>query len=265
MPSLSIIIPTYNSSETIWEALESIKNQTFQDLEVLIMDGESQDATVALVEKFRIDYPKIACYVQKDEGVYDAMNKALPIAKGDYLYFFGSDDVLENPHVLEDVFSEIQGVDFLYGNVRFKKSGEIYSGKSSYEKLVYKQISICHQAIFYSKKVFDLVGNYNTKYYVHADHDLNIRCFENEEIKIKYIDKVIAVFNELGLSGMKSNADGYRNDLTKKIVESNNLLSQIVYERDKLEAEVKALKNSRSYKLGRWFLKPFSYLKSRKK
>lgn len=265
MPSLSIIIPTYNSSETILEALESIKNQTFQDLEVLVMDGESQDTTVELVEKFMIDYPKIACYVQKDDGVYDAMNKALPIAKGDYFYFFGSDDVLESPEILEDVFSEIQGVDFLYGNVRFKKSGEIYSGKSSYEKLVYKQISICHQAIFYSKRVFDIIGNYNTKYYIHADHDLNIRCFENEEITIKYIDTVIAVFNEMGLSGLKSNEDGYRNDLTRKIANSNKLLAQMLHERDTFKAEVKALKNSKSYKLGRLLLKPFSYLKSQTK
>ncbi|HAT66580.1 MAG TPA: hypothetical protein DCS66_18630 [Flavobacteriaceae bacterium] len=265
MPRLSIIIPTYNSSETILEALRSIQNQTFQDLEVLVMDGESQDTTVALVDKFKIDYPKITCHVQQDDGVYDAMNKAIPLANGEYLYFFGSDDVLENPEVLEQVFSEIAGFDFLYGNVKFKKSGEIYSGKSSYKKLVYQQISICHQAIFYSKRVFDLVGNYNTKYFIHADHDLNIRCFENDEIKIKYIENVIAIFNEMGLSGVNSNKDGYRNDLTNKIVQSNKLLTQIVYERDTLKEEVQALRNSKSFKLGNWLLKPFSFLKSRTK
>lgn len=265
MPRLSIIIPTFNSSETILESLKSIQNQTFQDLEVLVMDGASQDTTVALVENFMLEYPKIFCHVQKDGGVYDAMNKAIPLANGDYFYFFGSDDVLENPEVLETVFSEIAGIDFLYGNVKFKTSGEMYSGKSSYKKLVYQQISICHQAIFYSKRVFDIVGNYNTKYFIHADHDLNIRCFDNEEIKVKYIENVIAIFNEMGLSGVNSNKDGYRNDLTNTIVKSNKLLTQIVYERDKLKEEVLALKNSKSYKLGRWLLKPLSFLKSRTK
>ncbi len=262
MSRLSIIIPTYNSCQTIVDALKSIKEQEFQDLEVLIMDGISQDNTVELVNGFILDYPKINCHVEKDNGVYEAMNKGISIAQGDYLYFFGSDDVLKSPETLKNVFSEIEGADVLYGNVQFKKSGEIYSGKSSYEKLAYRQISICHQAIFYSKRVFEVVGSYNTKYYIHADHDLNIRCFENEKIRIKYIENVIAVFNELGLSGVKSNEDGYRNDLTRKIVQSNKLLAQILYDRDKFEAQIKELKKSKSYRLGRFLLKPFSYLKS---
>jgi len=136
MPRLSIIIPTYNSSKTIFDALASIKSQSFQDLEVLIMDGESTDNTIEIVTNFSKDYPKIQCIIQKDDGVYDAMNKALKIAKGDYYYFFGSDDVLFNSEVLQRVFSEIEGIDFLYGNVIFKESGEVYSGASSFKKLV---------------------------------------------------------------------------------------------------------------------------------
>lgn len=265
MPRLSIIIPTYNSSKTIFDALTSIKTQSFQDLEVLVMDGESSDNTIEIVTNFSKDYPKIHCYIQKDDGVYDAMNKALKIATGDYFYFFGSDDVLYNSKVLESVFSKTENFDFVYGNVQFKESGELYSGESSYKKLVYKQISICHQAIFYASKVFDIVGEYNIKYFIHADHDFNIRCFEDKAISIKYIEDIIAIFNEKGLSGEHSNADGYRNDLTNTIIRENSLLSKLKYERDLFETQVTQLKNSKSYKLGNTLLKPFSFLKKLKK
>src|ERR1700722_16529958 len=98
---LSIIIPTYNSQNTILTALQSIVKQSFDDFEIIIVDGLSNDDTVTIVKNFQDDRIKIIS--ELDNGIYDAMNKGIDRAKGDWLYFLGSDDRLYNDTVLEDV------------------------------------------------------------------------------------------------------------------------------------------------------------------
>lgn len=257
MIRLSIIIPTFNSSKTIFDTLESIRSQTFQNLEVLIMDGKSNDDTIEIVKQYKLVYPKIKYYSEIDNGVYDAMNKGIEIAQGDYLYFLGSDDLLFDKKTLKDVFDKIDEEDFVYGNVKFKHSKKIHSGKSSYEKLTYYQVSICHQAIFYSKRIFEIIGNYNDRFFIHADHDFNIRCFENKNLSKIYIKDIVAIFNENGLSGVSSNSDGYRDYLTKKIIEETDYLKKLILERDKLRRNNYQIKKSTSFKLGNFIVRPF--------
>jgi len=260
MPFFSIILPTYNSEQTLLKALESVAEQTFKDFEVLIMDGGSTDRTSQIVEEWQGNDPRFHFHQEADTGVYNAMNKGILLAKGKYLYFMGSDDYFAEKNVLETVANKIENVDFFYGNVRFVHSGEIYSGESSLEKLVYKRISICHQSIFYSKKVFDILGGYNEKYFIHADHDYNIKCFEEDSIRKKYDDMVIAVFNEQGLSGKESNKDGYKDVITERIFANDKELLKIKREKENLERQVIELKTSKSYKIGRAIVGPFSFL-----
>src|ERR1035441_6988489 len=105
MTKLSIVIPTFNSGATIEHCLTSIACQTFSDCEIIIQDGGSTDNTIDLVR----DWEKANAGVdvklrqEKDTGIYDAMNKAVLRASGEWLYFLGSDDELHDPHVLERV------------------------------------------------------------------------------------------------------------------------------------------------------------------
>ncbi|NND62540.1 MAG: glycosyltransferase [Flavobacteriaceae bacterium] len=261
-PLLSIIIPTYNSEATIADTLDSICRQTFKNIEVLVLDGLSSDATCDIIRDYSDNNPNIRLISEKDSGVYDAMNKGVTISKGEYLYFLGSDDVFFEEDTLEKLFNEVSpDVDVFYGDVLFKNSKRVYSGESNLEKLIYDQISICHQAIFYSKRTFDLVGIYDLKYFIHADYDFNIRCFRNKELKIQYIDQVIAIFNESGLSGVNSNADGFHTDLTHQNIREKCDVVTLFYENETLKKEIMRLENSRNIRLGKQILAPFRFIK----
>jgi glycosyltransferase involved in cell wall biosynthesis len=261
-PLLSIIIPTYNSEETIAASLNSVVMQSYNDLEVFVLDSVSQDNTCKIVSEYAKNNEWIHLVSEKDSGVYDAMNKGIAISTGTYLYFLGSDDIFFENDTLEKLFNIITpGLDVFYGDVLFKNSKRVYSGESSLEKLVYDQISICHQAIFYSRRTFDIIGNYNLKYFIHADYDFNIRCFKNKDLRIKYIDQIIVIFNEGGLSGMNSNADGFHTELTEQNIREKHDVVTLFYENEKLKEEILKLKNSRSLKLGRHILAPFRFIK----
>ncbi|MDC8000593.1 glycosyltransferase family 2 protein [Aequorivita todarodis] len=259
---VSIIIPTFNSASTIRAALESIVNQTYKNIEILVLDNISKDDTCNIVNEFIEKFPNIILLSEKDRGVYDAMNKGIQLSKGDFLYFMGSDDVFYANDTLDLIFTkENLSYDIIYGNVEFKKSKKIYSGESSLSKLMESQISICHQAIFYSKRTFNIIGNYNLKYFIHADYDFNIRCFKNEELKIKYINIIIAIFNEAGLSGVNSNADGFHTELTEFNLSQNYNIIGLFEENKKLKNELNNISKSKEFKIGTLLLKPLKKIK----
>jgi glycosyltransferase involved in cell wall biosynthesis len=196
MPLVSIIIPTYNSAATILRCLSSLATQTIPDFEVLIMDGLSTDYTLALVDG--VADPRVQVYAEKDAGIYDAMNKGIAKARGEWLYFLGSDDYLVEPTVFEQLAPYFKNpkIDFLYGNVNSPDYGECYDGFFDAKKLDKK--NICHQAIFYRRNVFAKLGLYDTKYKVCADWDMNNRCFIHPKIGRQYVDVTIAYFEQGG-------------------------------------------------------------------
>ena len=200
---VSIIIPTYNSEDYLNQALKSIVNQTFKDIEVLIMDGLSSDKTVEIAEKFKQDLPQIQIYSDKDNGIYDAMNKGIKKAKGEWIYFMGSDDTFYENKTLQN-FKDLEKLelDILYGNVYSNNFNGLYDGEFSLTKLIKK--NVCHQAMFYRKKVFEKKGNFNLKYKVYADWDFNIRCFFSKKINTKYHNFTVANFADGGYSSLNN-------------------------------------------------------------
>jgi len=203
-PFFSIIIPTYNSASTIAACVESIVQQSFRNIEVLIMDGLSTDGTLEILEDFKPRLPGLKIRQEKDKGIYDAMNKGIDIANGEYFYFIGSDDTLYDRDVLGDIHKALiaSAPKILYGNVRMQgsnqwvKDGLIHAGEFNLKRLLSHNIS--HQAIFYQRSVFDKLGKYNTKYPVFADYDMNLRCFAN--YSFVYTDTIIANFKVGGAS-----------------------------------------------------------------
>ncbi len=201
---LSIIIPTYNSSKVIGRALDSIVAQTFGDWEVLVMDGVSKDNTGEIVKSYNDE--RIKFYSEPDKGIYDAMNKGIKKAHGEWLYFLGSDDWLYDNEVLAYFFrdNDFSGYDVVYGDVDAPQLIDNYKGAWSLDNLKYNR---CHQAIFYRKYMFDRLGLYNTKYKIKADHDYNLRWYLDLRTHSKYVERIIAKFCENGVS---SNSIDYK-------------------------------------------------------
>jgi glycosyltransferase involved in cell wall biosynthesis len=198
--TLSIIIPVLNSGSRLKEALNSIIIQTFTNYEVLIIDNLSSDNTLDIINDFASFHNNIRWVSEPDKGIYDAMNKGITLAKGEWLYFLGSDDKIFDGNVFKSVFTNNENLkyDVLYGNVISPIFIGKYDGRFDIEKLYKKNIS--HQAIFFRKKVFDLTGNFNINYKIFADWDHNFKWLLNPLIKKEYIDIVVATFAAGGFS-----------------------------------------------------------------
>lgn len=203
-PKISIITPVLNAEKDIESCIKSVIGQTYQDFEHLIIDGLSTDGTLGIVGRYAEKYPHLRVYSEKDEGIYDAMNNGIDRANGEWLYFMGSDDVLYSPSVLEEVFgSGIEiGYDVIYGNVLRGNPATIFDGKFTLLKLM--QRNLCHQSMFFRKTIFDVLGKFDTEFRAWADYLFNIKLFNRDDIRIKYIDKVIAQY---GIDGFSSQGD----------------------------------------------------------
>ena len=195
---LSIIIPTYNSASVLPKALDSIVGQTFGDWEVLIMDGVSTDDTLKVAQSYNDS--RIRINSEPDKGIYDAMNKGIGKARGEWLYFLGSDDWLLNDNVLHDVFAQdTDSYDVVYGEVEAPHLASNHSGEWTLQTIDRNR---CHQAILYRRQVIRRLGGYNTKYKIWADYDLNLKWFFDRKVKKKHIPTVIAHYAEGGYSSV---------------------------------------------------------------
>jgi len=181
VPLISIVIPVFNAGKTLQSTIESVLNQSYKNIELIIVDGESVDNTNEIINQYNKNINIFIC--EKDNGIYDAMNKGIVAASGDWLLFLGGDDVLYDSEILASIFndSNFDKVDFLYGDVLFKSNSLKYGGEKDYPTLL--DSNICHQSIFYHKKIFETIGQYNLRYQVLADFDMNIRVFKNESIQ----------------------------------------------------------------------------------
>ena len=202
-PAFSVVMPTFNSARTIDAALASVLSQTFKDLEVVVVDGVSTDDTAERVARRARSDPRVRWFSEKDRGIYDAMNRGMKLARGDWLYFIGSDDRLAGDDVLKRVAAQASQHRVLYGNVGivgdspWAADGSLYDGRFSLRKLLVK--NICHQAMFYRRDfIEERIGAYSIEFPVCADWDFNLRCWA--QTPFHFLDLTIAIFHTGGQS-----------------------------------------------------------------
>lgn len=195
-PLINIIIVTYNAANYLQNAIDSVVNQNYKNIALIIIDGQSTDGTIDIIKH---NEKHITFWLsEKDNGIYDAMNKATKYGKGDFYLFLGADDILYN--TLHEVIPSITNLNCLYyGNVYFEKNKSVYDGPFNSSKIVVK--NICHQAILYPKVVFKKY-QYNLKYKIRADHYLNLQCFVDKDIEFIYLPITFAQFSTGGSSSL---------------------------------------------------------------
>lgn len=212
-PSFSVIIPTCNSADTISQCLHSVLSQSFTNYEVLVIDGASADDTLVEVAAFKSD--KIKTISEKDDGVYDAMNKGVKVAKGDWLYFLGSDDALYNDSVLEkisDLILQYRKSRIIFGDVITSENKiERYTNYGFTELL---DRCICHQAIFYHRTLF-ANRQYRLQYQVASDWDFNMQVFKRANRPL-YTPLLVARYHLGGLSGKWQEHSDYLDHFASK-------------------------------------------------
>lgn len=183
-PTISIITVCYNAAGTIEHTILSVLSQTWKNIEYIIVDGASTDATLAIIGKYRNQIARVIS--EKDKGLYDAMNKGLQQATGDYLLFLNADDVLYAPDTLEKAFGDCVNADVIYGEAMFVDNERVELGLRSVqtphkvpEHLTWKSLRfgmvVSHQAFIVRR---ELALPYNLEYPVCADIDWMIRCLK---------------------------------------------------------------------------------------
>ncbi len=197
-PLISIITPTFNAGASIGSTVTSVREQVYGNVEHIIADGASTDNTHEILGNFKGETNHLRWFTEKDHGIYDAMNKAILLSNGEYLLFLGSGDRFFNDGVLDEIVRSgiLRKKMIVYGNVKivgdtgWARDGDIYNGPFSKKKLMRK--NICHQAILYPRWMFERYGNYDVRYRINADWDLNLR-FRSKHCFL-YADKIITVF-----------------------------------------------------------------------
>ena len=204
MPKLSVITINYNNKSGLEKTIQSLFSQTFTDFEYIVIDGGSTDGSIDIINKYS---NKITYWVsEKDNGIYDALNKGIAKSTGEYCYFLNSGDYLSNKDVFDNVFKNKPSEDIIYGDVSMEMDGIITGHKLHPDKLSTFYLLtevIAHQAQFIKRDLFQKFGNYDLKYKIVSDYELFVRMFFKHTISTRHVPIDIAVFDLSGLSNRK--------------------------------------------------------------
>lgn len=219
-PLISVVTVVYNGESTLEQTIKSVVNQTYNNIEYIIIDGDSEDGTLDIIKR----YDEVIDYWQSesDSGIYDAMNKALDLANGDFLIFLGADDCFFQNNTISLCLEKLKADSLNYGVVYFRNHPYIYWGKFLKTQIFYQ--NICHQAIFYPKNFYKKY-KYNLQYKIYADWEMNIKAYS--KCKFNYLPIVISIFNEVGASSVKK--DDFKRDKKKIIITNFGFIHYIIY------------------------------------
>lgn len=195
---ISIITVCKNSEKYLAETIESVINQTYLNIEYIIIDGGSSDNSLKIIDQFS---ERISIWIsEKDKGMYDAINKGLHLATGDYFLILNSDDVLVKKNTIEEVVKEmtLHKADYYHGNMikwkenNFKKV-KLFPVKFKELLLSTHGTFVSHPCFFISKKLNTILGGYNLQYKYASDFDYILRALSSKS-KGKYVDIYISKF-----------------------------------------------------------------------
>ena len=198
-PIVSIIIATYNSESCIRESLESVQNNLLQAWECIVIDGASTDNTIHIVKEYEQADRRFSHVSELDKGIYDAFNKGWRLAKGDWIYYLGSDDELLSEG-LAALLSKCDNANIVYGDMNYRTGMGLKTKSSISEDCLIGNMP-CHQSMMMKRELIEKLNGFNfERYKICADFDLFQRAIKSGAI-VKHVEGIIvACFNSLGVS-----------------------------------------------------------------
>ena len=195
---ISLITITYNSVSTVSDTINSILNQTYSDIEYIIIDGMSKDNTLSVVKEYESLFNgRMKWISEPDKGIYDAMNKGIRMATGDIIGILNSDDLFIDNYVLEDIANAFKqnNIDCLYGNLKFVDAINIdkvvrtWKGSQHTTGAFLKGWHPAHPTFYVKREVYEKYGVFDTSFDVSADFELMLRLIEKHKISNLYLDR----------------------------------------------------------------------------
>lgn len=205
--TISIITAVFNRKETIEAAISSIQNQSYKDVEHIVVDGGSIDGTLDILRSVLLGNFKLISEV--DDGIYDAINKGISLSSGDVIGLMHSDDFYADAEVLADVAKLFcdPSIDIVYGDLDYVSKNnptqiirKWVSGKYS-KSNIHVGWMPPHPTLFIRKKVFNIIGSYSMQYKISSDYDFTLRLFKGE-FKSAYLARTLIKMRTGGTSNL---------------------------------------------------------------
>jgi len=205
---ISIVTVCRNAEKSIEQTIKSVVSQTYQDIEYIIVDGDSTDRTKGIISSYGDRITKLIS--EPDNGVYEAMNKGIMLASGQFIYFLNSDDYFADENLIQDVVDFLLAhpdCDFLYGDLLF----QVERPNGCFTQLItfpnpegIPEYLICdcllHQASFANTNLFKKLGKFNESYRIGSDYEWFLKLIGDDTVKLYYYPRTIAAYNAGGMS-----------------------------------------------------------------
>jgi len=203
-PLISVITVCYNAAATLEDTIRSVVNQTYPNIEYIVVDGASTDRSMDIINKYSHRISTIIS--EQDKGIYDAMNKGIAKASGQYILFLNAGDCFTSTHTLHGIARCVDG-----------RNAEIYFGKIVWVDTTHHHIhttnhshiqfqsqlyyeNFPHPATIYNRDVFRKYGLFNLTYKVYADYEWNLRALVEHHAPFYYFDNLVTTFYTGGIS-----------------------------------------------------------------
>ena len=226
---ISIITVCYNSQKTIESTIQSVLRQDYSDIEYIIVDGDSYDGTREVLRKYKANISKIIS--EKDNGLYDALNKGIKIASGEIIGILHSDDVFDNNGVITkvaEVFKKIN-CDGVYGDLVYTKENDLSEIVRYWKSRRFKKELLnygwmpAHPTLFLKRQVYDLYGKFDLEFKIAGDYDFMLRILKQNQLKFSYLPLVITRMRLGGASNGSPKYIYYKSIEDYRIIKKNKI------------------------------------------
>jgi glycosyltransferase involved in cell wall biosynthesis len=201
MPLISIITINFNNNVGLQKTVESVISQNTALFEYIVIDGGSSDGSASYMNAVNQHFSY--CVSEKDKGIYNAMNKGIKAANGNYLLFLNSGDTLAEKFRLENIADNLRADDdIVYGDLQTLKDGKMETAISPDTMGIYELMlsTIWHPTAFIKRELFLKFGLYNETLKITADYEFFIRCIIKHQVKTKHVSVPVALFDLTGIS-----------------------------------------------------------------
>ena len=203
---VSIITAVFNRAKTLGEALRSVQNQTWQNIEHIVIDGGSTDGSLAILHHHRDRIAKMVS--EPDQGLYDALNKGIREASGDVVGFMHADDQFASPHALSRVAAAFDdpSVEAVYGDLAYVKQNDVSKVVRYWRAGRYRRDQLAqgwmppHPTFYVRRDVYSRLGAFDTRYRISADYDNMLRILWGGGVRASYIPEVLVRMRMGGIS-----------------------------------------------------------------
>lgn len=207
---LSIITINRNNAAGLEKTVRSVASQTFKEFEYVVIDGASTDESVEVIKRHESDLTHLKWHSEPDMGIYNAMNKGIRMAKGDYLHFLNSGDWLVDENVVKDVLETIPDCDIFVGNViQVKDKGEKRYCKNNKEVslLTFYRGTIQHTSAYIRRELFEKFGLYDESLRIVSDWKWYLQVAGLNKADVRFTDRYITYFDMSGISSTNKALD----------------------------------------------------------